>query len=136
MVKKRHLYHDDSMWKGTLPNNFSNAQYLRENMTNAELIFWNKVKNKQFHGLKFRRQHPINKYIADFYCHELKLIIEIDGDYHNKSEVKKYDILRTKDLNFQDLNILRFTNNEIENCMEEVLEKITKYYISYRNLSQ
>ena len=105
-------------------------------MTNAEFIFWNKVKNKQFHDLKFRRQHPINKYIADFYCHELKLIIEIDGDYHNKSEVKKYDILRTKDLNFQDLNILRFTNNEIENCMEEVLEKITNYYIGYRDLSQ
>jgi len=127
MVKKKHPYHDESMWKGTLPQNFANAQFLRENMTNAEIIFWNKVKNKQFHGLKFRRQHPIHHYIADFYCHELKLIIEIDGAYHTISEKKEYDILRTKDLNFQDIEVLRFTNNEIENRIEEVLERIKNY---------
>jgi very-short-patch-repair endonuclease len=115
------------MWKGANPQNFSNAKNLRENMTNAELIFWNRVKNKQFHGLKFRRQHPIHKYIADFYCHKLKLIIEIDGDYHNTSEQKNYDILRTKDLNFQGIKILRFKNDEVENEIEEVLKTIEKY---------
>jgi very-short-patch-repair endonuclease len=115
------------MWKGANPQNFSNAKNLRENMTNAELIFWNRVKNKQFHGLKFRRQHPIHKYIADFYCHKLKLIIEIDGDYHNTSEQKNYDILRTKDLNFQDIKILRFKNDEVENEIEEVLKTIENY---------
>ena len=115
------------MWKGANPQNFSNAKNLRENMTNAELIFWNRVKNKQFHGLKFRRQHPIHKYIADFYCHKLKLIIEIDGDYHNTSEQKNYDILRTKDLNFQGIKILRFKNDEVENEIEEVLKTIENY---------
>ena len=115
------------MWKGANPQIFSNAKNLRENMTNAELIFWNRVKNKQFHGLKFRRQHPIHKYIADFYCHKLKLIIEIDGDYHNTSEQKNYDILRTKDLNFQGIKILRFKNDEVENEIEEVLKTIENY---------
>lgn len=115
------------MWKGALPQNFSNAKSLRENMTNAELVFWNRVKNKQFFGLKFRRQHRVHKYIADFYCHKLKLIIEIDGAYHNTSEQKNYDILRTKDLNFQDLKVLRFTNGEIENEIEEVLKTIERY---------
>jgi len=115
------------MWKGAPPQNFSNAQYLRENMTNAESLFWNRVKSKQFHGLKFRRQHPIHKYIADFYCHKLKLIIEIDGDYHNSTKQKEYDILRTKDLNFQDIEVLRFTNDEVENEIEKVLKAIEKY---------
>ena len=115
------------MWKGALPQSFSNAKYLRENMTNAELIFWHRLKNKQFHDLKFRRQHPIHKYIADFYCHKLKLIIEIDGNYHNTSKQKKYDVLRTEDLNFQDIKVLRFTNDEVENRIEKVLETIENY---------
>ena len=122
------------MWKGAIPQNFSNAQYLRENMTNAESLFWKRVKNKQFHGLKFRRQHPIHKYIADFYCHKLKLIIEIDGDYHNTSKQKNYDILRTKDLNFQDIKILRFTNDEVENEIEKVLKEIENYIVEYEVL--
>ena len=127
IIKKKHPYHDESMWKGAPPQNFSNAKYLRENMTNAELIFWNRVKNKQFNGLKFRRQHPIHKYIADFYCHKLKLIIEVDGDYHNTSEQKDYDILRTNDFNSLNIEVLRFKNSEVENDIEGVLKTIEKY---------
>ena len=124
MAKIKHPYHDESMWKGSPPQNFSNAQSLRKNMTNAEVILWDKLKSNKFHGLKFRRQHPIHKYIADFYCHKLKLIIEIDGDYHNSSEQKSYDNLRTEHLNFQDIKVIRFTNSEVENRIEEILKII------------
>ena len=129
MSKEKHPYYDESMWKGAPSQNFSHAKQLRKNMTNSELVLWNKLKNKQFFGHKFRAQHPIQKYIADFYCHKLKLIIEIDGGYHNKSEQKSYDKARTDDLNFQGIDVIRFTNEEVENSIEKVL-KTLKNYIS------
>jgi len=126
-IKKKHPYYGESMWKGALSQNFSNGKYLRENMTNAETIFWNRVKNKQFYGLKFRRQHPIHKYIADFYCHKLKLIIEIDGVYHNDENQSRCDVLRTEDLNFQGIEVLRFTNDEVKNEIEKILRIIENH---------
>ena len=115
------------MWRGAPSQSFSNAQKLRENMTKAEKLLWDKLKNNQFHGLKFRRQHPVNKYIADFYCHKLELIIEIDGEYHNTKTQKVYDDLRTQDLSFQDIKVMRFTNDEVENEMNKVLKSIELY---------
>ena len=114
------------MWKGASPTIFSNAKHLRENMTNAELILWNKLKGKQFFGLKFRRQHPIHRFIADFYCHKLKLIIEIDGEYHQRQDQKEYDIERDEILRFNDIKVLRFTNNEVEDHLDDVLLKLEK----------
>ena len=93
-------------------------------MTVAENILWNKLEKTQFHDLKFRRQHPINTYIADFYCHELKLIIEIDGEYHDTEEQNKYDIERTNVLEYHDLKVIRFTNDEIVNNINSILIKL------------
>jgi very-short-patch-repair endonuclease len=85
---------------------------------------WDKLKDKQYKGYKFRRQHPIHKFIVDFYCHELKLIIEIDGKYHESEEQKNRDLNRTELLKFQGLSEIRFTNEEVMNDIGSVLKKL------------
>ncbi|MFA5130355.1 MAG: endonuclease domain-containing protein [Patescibacteria group bacterium] len=99
------------------------ARDMRKNMTHAECLFWSSVKNKQFHGLKFLRQKPLLGYIVDFYCAELKLVIEIDGSVHNTS--KEYDMNRTNDLQLFGIRIIRYTNNQIEFDIKSVLNHLT-----------
>jgi len=99
---------------------------LRTNQTESEEIFWNKVKAKQFHWLKFRRQHSIWRYILDFYCPELKLCIEIDWDNHFENETIIYDKIRTEFLENAWIKVLRFTNKEIMEKIEWVLENLEK----------
>ncbi|WP_251795793.1 MULTISPECIES: endonuclease domain-containing protein [unclassified Arenibacter] len=123
-MKKDNPYYDESMWKGAKPDTFAKAQHLREQMTETEIILWNRLKDNKEEGYKFRRQHPIHKFIVDFYCHQAKLIIEIDGKYHESDHQKQYDLDRSKILTFQGLKILRFTNEEIMNDIENVIKKI------------
>ena len=94
-------------------------------MTDAEIFLWNYLK-AGVQGLKFRRQHPIGIYIADFYCHELKLIIEIDGGIHRVSENKEYDISRGITLNELGIQIIRFTNDQAIKNTDWVIEEIKK----------
>ena len=122
-MKKEHPYHEASMFKGAPAENFRKAELLRENMTPAETLLWEKIKDNQL-GVKFRRQHPIQLFIVDFYCHEQKLIIEIDGEYHNSIEQIQKDIEREGLLIFQDLSVLRFTNAEVLENMDMVLKNI------------
>jgi len=129
-MKRHKLQNDESMWRGATPTIFANAKKLRENMTNAESILWEKLRDNQFHGLKFRRQHPINKYIADFYCHKLKLIIEIDGKYHENPAQKAYDNERSEIFEYNDVEVIRFTNKDIENNLEGVLSKLKEYCLN------
>jgi len=75
---KKNPFSPDDMWKGASPRIFSNARKLRENATEAEEILWLELRENQLDGYKFRRQHPLSIYIADFYCHKLTLVIEID----------------------------------------------------------
>ena len=103
---------------------FSNARELRNRLTPAEQIFWLRLK-EQFSKYKFRRQHPISIYIADFYCHKLKLVIEIDGPIHNSEETKLNDEKREKDLENLNLTVIRFTNEQIKNEIETVIEIIS-----------
>jgi len=123
-MNKTHPYYDDSMWKGAPPSSFALAEQLRSHMTKAESLFWEQIRNKQFKGYKFRRQHPVHKYIVDFYCHKLKLIIEIDGGYHKTSTQKKADLERSKLLEFQDLQVVRFTNEDVLNNIDKVLREL------------
>jgi len=125
-MKKDHPYHDESMYKGAPPDSFAKAQFLRDNMTDAEKLLWEKLEDNKLKGLKFRRQHPIHIYIVDFYCHKLKLIIEIDGGYHDSKEQKLLDAERSEILKFQELEIIRFTNDEVLENIEFVLRKIEK----------
>ena len=120
-MKKLKPNHDDGMWKGAPSDSFSKAQFLRRNETKAEKLLWEKLRNNQLGGLKFRRQHPVNIYIADFYCHKFKLIIELDGDYHDQEEQKQKDEVRTEVLRLNDLKIIRFKNEEVEQDNNQVL---------------
>ena len=76
------------MFEGASHLIFANAKHLRKNMTDAETVLWMYLR-LGMNGLRFRRQHPIGLYIADFYCHKLKFIIEADGSIHNEPDIKK-----------------------------------------------
>lgn len=102
---------------------FQNAEALRYKMTDAEVILWHYLKNNQL-GEKFRRQHPLSIYIADFYCHKHKLVIELDGSIHNLPEVASNDIRRQKSLEADGIKFLRFKNEQILNQLETVLSII------------
>ena len=126
-MKARDLQHDESMWKGAPASGFLKAQSLRENLTEAEVYLWERLKANQFQGLKFRRQHPIGIYIVDFYCHKHKLIIELDGAYHNTTDQIEKDQERSDFLNFQGLKVIRFTNDQVLIQVDFVLKEIGQY---------
>lgn len=94
-------------------------------MTEQEKILWQHLRDEVM-GFKFRRQHPIGKFVVDFYCTKLKLAIELDGSPHTNEAGKEYDALRTKVLEHEGIKILRFWNSEVENNISDVLEKIRK----------
>ena len=127
-MKKLTTNYDKGMWKGAPASSFGKAKDLRKTETEAEKLLWEKLKNNQLGGFKFRRQHPISLYIADFYCHRLKLIIEIDGGYHFTKEQIQKDEERTKILEFNGVNVIRFSNDEVLNSLEKVLNEIEKYF--------
>lgn len=94
-------------------------------MPTPEVILWNKIRNKQL-GFKFRRQYSVEKFILDFYCPEKKLAIEIDGDNHFRSKTQEKDIWRQKIIEQYKISFLRFTNKEIMENIEGVLEIISE----------
>ncbi len=102
---------------------FEYAKKLRNNPTKAEQYLWNYLNKNQL-GIKFRRQHPISKYITDFYCHKLRLVIEIDGDYHTDAEQMKYDRFRSNELEEFEIKVIRFSNKQVLNDVEFVLEQL------------
>jgi very-short-patch-repair endonuclease len=102
---------------------FEYARTLRKEMTQAETVLWKCIRNKKL-GVKFRRQHPMDAYILDFYCHELKLGIEVDGSIHEYADNKLYDAYRTIQLKEYEVKIIRFKNEEVLNDLKEVVERI------------
>jgi len=80
--KRNPIQQDGSMWKGAPTISFLKANELRDKMTLSERQLWSELEKNKLLGVKFRRQHPIGVYIVDFYAHKLKLIIELDGKYH------------------------------------------------------
>ncbi|WP_235942504.1 endonuclease domain-containing protein [Salinimicrobium oceani] len=125
-MKKDNPYHDNSMWKGARSEIFKRAEHLRNNPTEAEKLLWEKLICDPFKKYHFRRQHPIHHFIADFYSHQLKLVIEVDGGYHESAEQQIKDQLRTELLHFQELKVIRFTNQQIIQEMETVLEILSE----------
>ncbi|WP_372950033.1 endonuclease domain-containing protein [Mariniphaga sp.] len=115
-----------SMFYNAKPHIFEKAKMLRKNMTQAELKLWAKLKGKKMLGLRFRPQHPIDIFIADFYCHPLKLILEVDGGIHKSKEQKEYDIGREGELENWGMKVIRFTNEEIENEIDLVMKEIKR----------
>jgi cyclase len=113
------------MFYGAGKNTFEKAHLLRNSMTEAEKLLWNKLKNRDLR-VKFRRQHPIGNFIVDFYCHELKLVIELDGGIHLRKEINEYDKGRSHDIEKYGIRILRFTNDEIFSNLPTVLDQIVR----------
>ena len=100
---------------------------LRKNQTETEKIIWDKLRNRRFLNLKFRRQYGIGNYIADFYCSSLKLVVELDGGQHFTEEGLEYDKIREEFMKSLGIKTLLFNNNEVLNNIEEVLIKIETF---------
>jgi len=115
------------MFYGAKAETFNFAAQLRENMTEAELILWDRLRENKFHGFRFKSQHPIKTFIADFYCHKAKLVIEIDGGVHNIMENKEYDLNRSYEFEHLGLKVIRFSNTEVLNNIENVMCQISNH---------
>ncbi len=113
----------NNMFYGAGHTIFQRAEELRKHMTSAETIIWKHIHINEW-KLKFRRQHPILFYVVDFYCHQLKLVIEIDGGIHDNDEVKKNDKEREATLKSLGLTVIRFKNEDVYKRPKDVLEKI------------
>jgi very-short-patch-repair endonuclease len=98
------------------------ARHLRKSYTDAELRLWRLLRNRRLTGIKFRRQHPIDRYIADFVCLEHQLIIEVDGSQH--AQQADYDTKRTAQLEVLGFRVLRFWDNDVLTNSEAVLQAI------------
>lgn len=102
---------------------YKNADKLRNNPTAAESVLWGYLNGSQL-GVKFRRQHPLGLYIADFYCHQHKLIIELDGGIHNRPDILENDLIRENSLLSEGFSVLRFSNDQVFSSIEVVLKDI------------
>ena len=100
------------------------AKTMRSNATDAEHLMWQILRAKRFMNLKFRRQYVIAPYIVDFYCHELGLVIELDGSQHGTDDAIEYDAERTKFLEALDLRVVRYWNDDVLNRTDMVLEDL------------
>jgi very-short-patch-repair endonuclease/ribosomal protein S18 acetylase RimI-like enzyme len=103
---------------------FGYSKSLRQEHTPAEQLMWDNLRNRNIDDLKFRRQHPIGRYIADFYCHQKLLVIELDGSIHDLPENKDYDRARDEYFREVGITVLRFNNEEVLDNMSAVLRKI------------
>jgi very-short-patch-repair endonuclease len=112
------------------------ARGLRNSMTKAEIILWSRIRSRQLYGYKFRRQQPVLDYIADFYCHDLKLIIEVDGEIHSLPEIIESDRHRDKMLKNNGYHIIHFSNHEIETNLNHSLSKIKSVISAFLSPSQ
>ena len=100
------------------------AKTMRSNATDAENLMWQLLRAKRFMNLKFRRQHVIAPYIVDFYCHELGLVIELDGSQHGTDDAIEYDTERTKFLEVLGLKVVRYWNHDVLGRTDVVLEDL------------
>ena len=114
--------YDDKLFKGASAKIFENARELRKNATPTEDLLWQELRNRKLCSFKFRRQHPIERFIVDFYCAQHRLAVEIDGDVH--AEQREYDAARTEWLEARGYRVIRFTNDQVFRQLPAVLETI------------
>jgi very-short-patch-repair endonuclease len=110
------------------------ARNLRNNSTKSEIILWSYLKGSKMMNCKFSRQKPIDNYIADFFCNELKLVIELDGYSHQIDEVFEKDVKKTKVLNNLGITVLRFDDKEVFENIDNVLREIEQFIINFEKL--
>jgi len=102
----------------------ANARALRKNSTDAERILWSELRDHRLNGASFRRQVPIETYIADFICHTAELVIELDGGQHFSDQAEQADAARTAVIESRGLQVLRFSNHDVMTNRVGVLETI------------
>ena len=119
----RKFNYEWNMYYGADISTRMKAKKLRKEMTEPEMLLWECLRNRKT-GFKFRRQHPIGIYIADFYCHELKLVVEVDGEIHNARDQIEWDNYRTMNMHLMNITVIRFSNEDVQNHMEKVLAKV------------
>ena len=119
--------YNEHLHGNTKPSVYENAKELRQVQTKSEEILWKYLRNRKLMNLKFRRQHPFENFVLDFYCHERKLCIEADGNIHNSKENIEYDNNRTRILKENGITVMRFANHEITDSIGAVLNRITEY---------
>jgi cyclase len=124
-MSQKNPYKKGGMFEGASHLLFENAKNLRNNMTGAEMMLWMHIR-EGIDGYKFRRQHPIGLYVADFYCHKAKLIIEIDGSIHNLHDVQLQDKQKQTDLERWGYKVIRFTNKEVQQGVDLIINEIRK----------
>jgi len=100
------------------------CRQLRARQTPAEAILWEALRNRRLASFKFRRQHPLGRYVADFYCAAAALIIELDGAVHDRPEQREYDEGRQAELVGRSLTVLRLRNSDVEHNIAEALQRI------------
>ena len=128
------LPYKENLFKGAEPTKFEFARKMRQRLTDAEEKLWQQLRNRKINGAKFRRQHPVSFYVLDFYCHEIKLAVELDGEIHETKTNKEYDNNRTQVLYELGITVLRFTNTEVEKDITNVIKEINSHLIRLRHL--
>ena len=104
------------------PQKILRAKELRQRQTPSEKYLWNNVRDNRLDGFHFRRQHVVDGFILDFYCHRIRLVVEIDGPIHQLQQ--DYDSERENILRQHDLHLIRFTDEEVMQDLESVLHKL------------
>jgi very-short-patch-repair endonuclease len=117
-VKMTQLYNKNS--------EIEKRRLLRENITKAEKLIWDKIRDRQLEKCKFRRQYSVDKFVIDFYSPELKLGIEIDGESHFQQGAAEYDKARQEFIELAGIKFIRFTNNDVYANLSGVLESIAQ----------
>ena len=112
------------------------ARRMRKQPTIAEKVLWNGLRNRLVKGYKFRRQHPIDRFIVDFYCREAGLVIEVDGSVHDSLEAREYDDARQQFLEHRGLTVLRFSNEQVVNDTKRVLDTISAFMLDSKDVSK
>ena len=110
------------------------ARTLRRDQTNAEKIFWRRVRNRGLGGLKFRRQTPIGPYIADFLVEDAKLVTELDGDQHGFDDGRAHDAARDAFLRREGYDVLRVWNRQVYENIIDVLDQVL--YIASQRIAE
>ncbi len=117
-------FYDENLHQVAEGKLYEYGSQLRQSQTEAEKGFRTLIRNKKINGLQFRRQHPLGYYMADFYCHEKRLVIELDGEIHDTNEQAKRDNERTILMNRSNITVIRFRNEEVLNDSKLVIKKI------------
>lgn len=121
---------EDKTHKGAQARLFHYARENRQQDTEAEKILWKHLRNRKLKGFKFRRQSPVADFVADFFCVECNLVVEVDGKYHESIEQGQYDQGRTYELSELKIRVVRFTNDEVCKNIRFVLKEIVKHLVA------